>query len=100
MAFGAYFMPSLAYGTQATTLAYKECEDIQRPLVSDILPKMGIFLNSARTVVFGSAKYCGLRLDHLATVQNLSHLQYLSGRVRSKIITSKLICQHLYYTQL
>jgi hypothetical protein len=46
MAYGAYYLPSLACGTPATTLSYKECEDIQRPVVSYILPKMGIVRNA------------------------------------------------------
>jgi hypothetical protein len=53
MAYGAYYVPSLAYGTPATTLSYKECEDVQRALVAAILPKMGIIRNNARKVVFG-----------------------------------------------
>jgi hypothetical protein len=61
---------------------------------------MGIFRNAARKVVFGSAKYCGLGLDHLATIQNYSRLQYLIGHIRSKSITGKLIRQKLDYTQL
>jgi hypothetical protein len=100
MAYGTYYMPSLAYGTPATTLSYKECEDVQRPVVAVILPKMGIVYNAARKVVFGSAKYCGLGIDHLATVQNFSRLQYLIVHIRSKSITSKLIRQQLDYTQL
>jgi hypothetical protein len=100
MAYGAYYLPSLAYGTPATTLSYKECEDVQRAVIAAILPKMGIIRNAARKVVFGTAKYGGLGLDHLATIQNYSRLQYLIGHIRSKSITSKLIRQHLDYTQL
>jgi hypothetical protein len=100
MAYGAYCTPSLAYGTPATTLSYKECEDVQRPLVAAILPKNGIFRNAARKFVFGSATYCGLGLDDLTTVQNFSRLQYLIGHIRSKSITSKLIRQQLDHTQL
>jgi hypothetical protein len=74
MAYGAYYMPSLAYGTPETTLSYKECEDVQRVVVAAILPKMGIVRNAAIKVVFGSAKYCGLGLDQLATTQNYSPL--------------------------
>jgi hypothetical protein len=29
MAYGAYYLPSLEYDTPATTLSYKECEDVQ-----------------------------------------------------------------------
>jgi hypothetical protein len=91
MAYGAYYLPSLAYGTPATTISYKECEDLQRAVVAAILPKMEIVRNAARKVVFGTSKYCGLGLDHLATIQNYSRLQYLIGHIRSKSITSKLI---------
>jgi hypothetical protein len=100
MAYGAYRLPSLAYGTPATTLSYKECEDAQRAVVAAILPKMGIIRNAARRVMFESAKYSGLGLDHLATIQNYSRLQYLIGHIRSKSITSKLTRQQLDITHL
>jgi hypothetical protein len=61
---------------------------------------MGIVRNAARKVVFGSAKYSDLGLDHLETIQNYSRLQYLIGPIRSKSSTSKLISQQLDYTQL
>jgi hypothetical protein len=77
MTYGAYYLPSLEYGTPATTLSYKEYEDVQRAVVAAILPKMGIFRNAARKVVFRTAKCGGLGLDHLATIQNYSRLQYL-----------------------
>jgi hypothetical protein len=100
MDYGAYYMPSLAYGTPATTLSYKDCEDVQWAVVAAIIPKMGIVRNAARKVVFGSTKYCGLGLDHLATTQHYSRLQCLIGHIRSKSITRKLIRQQLDYTQL
>jgi hypothetical protein len=100
MTYGSYYMPSLAYGTPETTLSYKECEDIHHLVVAAILPNMGIAHSAARKVVFGSPTYCGLGIDHLSTVQNLSHLQYLIGHIRSKNITSKLIHHQLDYKQL
>jgi hypothetical protein len=69
-------------------------------VIAATLPKMGIVRNAARKVVFGTAKYRGLGIDHLATIQNYSRLQYLIGHIRSKSITSKLIHQQLDYTQL
>jgi hypothetical protein len=100
MAYGAYYLPSLAYGTPANTLSYKECEDVEREVVAAILIRMGIVRNAARKVMSGSAKYSSLGLDHLAIIQNYSCLQYLIVHIRSKSITSKLIRQQLYYTQL
>jgi hypothetical protein len=96
MACGAYYLPSLAYGTPTTTLSYKECEDVQRAAIAASLPNMGVVCNAARKVVFGTAKYGGLGLDHLATIQNYSRLQYLIAHIRSKSITSKLTRQQLY----
>jgi hypothetical protein len=100
MAYGAYYLLSLAYGTPATTFSYKECEDVKRAVIAAILPKMGFVRNAARKVLFGTAKYGGLGLDRLATIQKYSRLQHLIGHIRSKSITSKLIRQQLDYTQL
>jgi hypothetical protein len=85
MAYGAYYLPSLAYGMPATTLSYKECEDVQRSVIAAILPKMGIVHNVARKVVFRTAKYGGLGLDHLTTIQKYSRLQYPIGHIRRKV---------------
>jgi hypothetical protein len=72
IAYGAYYLPRLVYGTPTTTLSYKECEDIQRAVIAVILPKMGIVRNAARKVVLGTVKYGGLGIDHLAAIQNYS----------------------------
>jgi hypothetical protein len=69
-------------------------------VIAAILPKMVSVRNAARKVVLGSETYCGLGLYHLATVQNNSRVHYLIGHIRSKSITSKLICQKLNYTHL
>jgi hypothetical protein len=65
MAYNAFYMPSLGYGTPATTLSMKDCEEIQRPVVNTILPKMGIARTAPISVVFGTAQYEGLGLTHL-----------------------------------
>jgi hypothetical protein len=55
MAYNSLYMPSLGYGTPATTLTNKDCEEIQRLVVNAILSKMGIAWTVARAVVFGTA---------------------------------------------
>jgi hypothetical protein len=100
IAYGSYYMPSLAYSMPASSLTTKECEDIQRPVVAAILPKMGIVRNAARAVVFRPSQYCGLGLDHIAAVQGHNRIQYLIGHIRSKSLTGKLIRNQLDYTQL
>jgi hypothetical protein len=40
MAYGAYYLPSLVYVTPATTLSYKECEDVLMIFIEqDLIPK-------------------------------------------------------------
>jgi hypothetical protein len=75
MAYNSYYMAIISYGTEATSLTIKEREEIQRPFINAILPKMGINRKTARTVVFGSSKYGGLGLDHMAAVQGFAQLQ-------------------------
>jgi hypothetical protein len=100
LAYNSYYMVSLSYGTAATSLDIKECEEIQRPVVNAILPKMGINRNTARSVAFGTRKYGGLGLYHLAAVQGFGHLQYLIGRLRTQDTTGDLYQMFLEYTQL
>jgi hypothetical protein len=77
MEYNYFYMPSLGYGTPAMTLSKKDCEEIQRPVVNAILPKMGIARTAQRAVIFGTAQYGGLGLTHLAALQGHTCLQYL-----------------------
>jgi hypothetical protein len=93
-------MASISYDTAATSLTYKECEEILRPVVNAILPKMGININTARTVVFGTSKYGVLGLDHMYVVQGFAQLQYLIGSLRTQDTMGDLYQMLLEYTQL
>jgi hypothetical protein len=75
-------MPSLGYGTPATTLTKKDFEEIQKPVVNVILPKMGITRSSPRAVVFGTAQFGGRGLTHIVALQGHTQLQYLLGHLR------------------
>jgi hypothetical protein len=99
-AYNCYCMPSIAYGTPATTLTFKECDDIQKPVVIAILPKMGITSKAPRAVVFSTPRYGGIRLDHLAAVQIHGQLQYLLGHLRCKDTTGKLIRMMMEFAQM
>jgi hypothetical protein len=92
-------MESLSYGTAAKSLDIKECEEIQRPVINVILPKMGINRNTSRSVVFGTSTYGGLGLDHLAAVEGFGQLQYLIGSLPTQDTTCDLYQMLLEYTQ-
>jgi hypothetical protein len=100
MAYNALYIPSLGYGTPTTTLTKKECEEIQRPVVNTILPKMGIDRSSPRSVVFGTAQLGGLESTHLAAIQGHTRLQYLLGHLRCGKATGRPVQMLLEYTQL
>jgi hypothetical protein len=100
MAYNAFYIPSMGYGTPVTTLLKKDCEEIQRPVVNAILPKMGIARTEPRAVVFGTAQYGVLGLTHLAALQGHTRLQYLLGHLRCGDATGRLMRMLLEYTQL
>jgi hypothetical protein len=87
LAYNSFYLPSIGYGTPATTLTQQECYKIQKPVVNAILPKMGISGKAHRSVVFGTAQFCGLGLENLAAYQGHSCLQYLMGHLRCNITT-------------
>jgi hypothetical protein len=90
----------IGYGTPATTLSQQECYDIQKPVVSAILPEIGICRKAHQSVVFGTAQFGGLGLEHLAAYQGHNRLQYLMGHLRCDSTTDKLVRSMLDYTQL
>jgi hypothetical protein len=60
LAYNSFYLPSLVYGTPATTLTQQECYDIQKTVVNATLPKLGISRKAPRGVVFDTAQYGGL----------------------------------------
>jgi hypothetical protein len=100
LAYNSFYLPSIGYGTPATTLSQQECYDIQKPVVNAILPKMGISRKTHRSVVFGTAHFGVLGLEHLSAYQGHNCLQYLMGHLRCNSTTDKLMRSMLDYTQL
>jgi hypothetical protein len=100
LAYKSYYMAILSYDIAVASLNIKECEELHRPVLNAILPKMGINRNTSRSVVFGTSKYGGLGIDHPAAVQGFDQLQYLIGRLQTQDTTGDLYQILLEYTQL
>jgi hypothetical protein len=98
--YNSFYLPSIGIGTPATTLTQQEYCNIQKPVVNAILPKMGINRKAHRSVVFRTAQFGGLGLEHLAAYKGHNLLQYLMGHFRCNITTGKLMRSMLDYTQL
>jgi hypothetical protein len=90
LAYNAFYMKNIGYGTPAISLSYQECDNMQEPVVNSLLPKMGINRKAARSVVFRTYQHGGLGLYHLATFQLYGQLQYLIGRIRCNYTTGQL----------
>jgi hypothetical protein len=99
-AYNCYYKPIIAYGTPATTLSFKECDDLQKPAVNAILPNMGLTSKAPRAVVFDTPRYGGIGLDHLAAVQSHGQLQYLLGHLRCRDTIGQLIRMMMEFTQI
>jgi hypothetical protein len=93
-------MPIIAYNTPATTLSFKECDDLQKPVVNVILPKMGIISKAPRAVVFGMARYRGIGRGHLTVDKSHGQLKYLLGHLRCQYTTGQLIRMMMEFTQM
>jgi hypothetical protein len=93
-------MPSLGYGTPDTTLTKKDCEEIQRPVVDAIIPKMCIARSAPRAVVFGTSQFGGMGLTHLTALHGHTRLHYLLGHLCCGGATGRLMQMLLEYTQL
>jgi hypothetical protein len=100
LAYNAFYMNNIGYGTPATSLAYQECDNMQKPVINSILPKMGINRKVVRVVVFKTSQHGGLGLDHLATVQLCVQLQYLLGSMRCNDTTGQLARMMLEFAKL
>jgi hypothetical protein len=100
MAYNYFYMPSLGYGTPATTFTKKDCDKIQKPIVNAIISKMGIARSSPKAVVFGTSQFGGLGLTHLAALQGHTRLHYLLGHLRFGDALERLMQMLLEYTQL
>jgi hypothetical protein len=100
LAYNAFYMKSIGYGTPTTSLSYQEYDDMQKPIVTSILPKIGINRKASRAVVFGTAQHGGLGLDHLATVQLYGQLQCLLGSIRCNDTTGQLARMMIEFVEL
>jgi hypothetical protein len=57
LAYKAFYMKSIGYGTPAPYLSYQECDNMQKPVVNSILPKMGFNRKATRAEVFRTSQH-------------------------------------------
>ena len=72
-----HYKPGITYALQHTRFTSVQCEDLQKPVVNALLPKMGFSRKMARAVVYGPRRLGGLEFIHIETEQFCLQLQYL-----------------------
>jgi hypothetical protein len=59
-AYWTMWLPSITFGFSSTTMAHRQLDQIQKPMINAILPKMGYSSKTTRDVVYGPRKYLGI----------------------------------------
>ena len=93
-------LPGLTYSLPASTLTDYQLRQIQKPLITATLSKMGYRRNIPRTVVFAPIRFGGLGLRHLYTEQGLQQIQRLLAHLRSHSTLGKTFLFHIRWYQL
>ncbi len=75
LAFYSTLWKTLTYPLSALNISKEEHEKILAPVLTYLLPAMGVCRNFPRTLVFSSIKYMGLGLKHPFTIQEISRLK-------------------------
>ena len=85
--------PSLTFGLMATTMSRKQCDDIFTPIRQGALRKTGYPQTMPATIVHGPAKYGGIGIKDLYTLQGIAHLKVLIDEAGSRTPTGSLLRQ-------
>ena len=72
----------IRYPLPVTMFTKEQCNEIQKPFIHAILPKLGINRNTPRVVVYGPKEYGGLELMDLRTEQMVNQWETTRGHLR------------------
>jgi hypothetical protein len=75
LAFISTIWRTLCYPLPAINFTRKQCDKLMAPLLSYVLPALGICRNFPRNLVFAPHKYMGLGIKHIHTTQEITRLK-------------------------
>ncbi len=90
IAFYSTIWKSLTYPLPALNLSKEDCEHIMAPVLTYLLPAMGVCRNFSRALVFNSVKYMGLGILHPYTVQEILRLKDIVNHTYNRSTTGQL----------
>jgi hypothetical protein len=82
MVYETCYRPALQYPLRVTTFSKSELQDIQRPFIFLLLPKIGLNRHIPRAVVYGPLFRGGLGLVNLEEQQIIQHFHAFQGHLR------------------
>jgi hypothetical protein len=94
------YIPSLTFGIGSTLMNLEQLDNIQKPMINAILPKMGFSSKTCRHVVFGPRKYLGIGARDLVKERGVQQILLLLKHIRSDQDLSTLLRIALEWFQL
>ncbi len=82
MVYETRYRPALQYPLRVTTFTTKELDDIQKPFIYLLLPKIGLNRHMPRDVIYGPTFRGGLGLVNLEEQQIIQHFDSFQGHIR------------------
>ena len=83
------YCPSIFYCLPITYFTAAQCNKIQGPFMTALLPKLRINRHMKRAIIWGPRKYGGLGFKHMHTEQLLTTVRHIIGHVRKKSPTGQ-----------
>ncbi len=90
LAFYSMIWKTLSYPLPTLNLTREECDKIMAPILQYLLPAMGVCRNFPRALVYNSAKYMGIGIQHPYTIQEIIRIKDMISHVHRCTITGKL----------
>jgi hypothetical protein len=85
------FSPAVRYVLPATSLDWDFLEDVQKPIISLVLSKMGFNSHMPREVALAPLHFGGLGLMDLVVAQGIAQVLFVLGHIRSQSSTASTI---------
>ena len=100
-AYWTMYIPSITFDIGSTLMDLDQLDNIQKPLIHAILPKMRYSSKTCRYVmVFGPRNYLGIGAKDLVTERGVQQTLMFVKNIRSDQDLSKLLCIGLKWFQL
>jgi hypothetical protein len=82
MVYKTRYRPALQYPLRVTTFTTKELNDIQKPFIYLLLPKIGLNRHMPRDIIYGPIFRGGLGLVNLEEQQIIQHFHAFQGHLQ------------------